>query len=305
MRLLTVVAMCSAAVLVSTVPAQAAKEVPGTARDKMIRGVAKSAPGKADSLKITKRGKVTFDATFRNIVTADNILAVRSSIAPKWGLLAIAAVGNQGYQRTYLVKRTRGSWRAVFSATRGSENIQICKFAKPATPVALDLGFSDLGLSGERCKHKRSRFTLVRQMTSAELSSVRTMVEWRWDTGGLQPGPVQPRVTDRWISNSNCKWDGLGSAVTEARGEVSKINPRWGAVDVGCMGSACYDATQYLVRRSGRTGAFTRVPAHVLASWSSRSDLCTRNRNWAVPAAVRVSLEFCSPFPSEIRSVFR
>lgn len=306
MRALPVVAICSLALVVLVEAATAAERLGKSGQNDMVRDVAQSGPGKDVALRITKRGKVTFDATFRNIVTADNVLAIRSSIAPKWGMLAVAAVGPSGYQRTFLVKRKRGNWKALFGASRGSENLGICKLKNPSTPIALDLGFSDAGTWGQRCRHPRKRTSLVRRMTSAELKSVRDMVETRWVGAVRRPGPVQPKVTDDLISNSNCLWDGSEfSRVDRARGEVSKANPRWGAVDVGCMAGAGYTVTQYLVGRSGRTGAFTAVPAHVLASWSQSPSICDEPRKWSVPASSRVALEFCSPFPSVIASVFR
>jgi len=309
MRLLTVLsvgAISSVVLLASVVPATAAVELGPAKRNDMVRDVARSEPGRETKLRITQRGRVSFDATSRNIVTADNVLAVRSSISPKWGMLSVAAVGSQGYQRTFLVKRKAGRWTARFGAVRGEENLAICRLRAPSTPVSLDLGFSDAGTYGERCAHKRTRASQVRPMTAAELQSVRRMVEWRWEGAQYVPGPVQPAVTDPLVSDSSCEWDGLGTQVGKARGEVAKADPRWGAVDVGCrVGSAGYTVTQYLVRRSGTSGGFTAVPAHVAASWSSYADLCNRERSWPIPAQPRVALEFCSPFPAVIRSVFR
>jgi len=306
MRPLPIVAICSLALLIPVQAANAAERLGKSGQNEMVRNVAQTGPGRDVKLRITAGGKVTFDATFQYIVTANNVLAVRSSIAPKWGMLAVASGDKYAFQRTFLVKRSRGSWKAIFSANRGDENLEICKLKQPNTPIALDLGFSDAGTWGERCKHKRKRTSLVRGMTAPEMRSVRDMVETRWVGAVQEPGPVQPKVTDDLVSNSNCLWDGSStSLVDKAQGEVSKANPRWGAVDVGCIAGPGYNVTQYLVRRSGRTGAFSAVPAHVLASWSSYPSICDESRKWSVPTSSRVALEFCSPFPSVVRSVFR
>jgi hypothetical protein len=62
--------------------------------------------------------------------------------------------------------------------------------------------------------------------------------------------------------------------------------------------------TVLLVSRAGRTGPFTAVLAHTLPSWTVRGSICTEHR-WPVPAAPRAALEFCTPFPAELRGALR
>jgi hypothetical protein len=136
------------------------------------------------------------------------------------------------------------------------------------------------------------------------------LVEWRYadDTGGYDPGPVQPEASE--VQTSDCAWDGRGSAVEAPTGEVSRADPRWAAVTITCVtGSDGFapleNPTLLLVGRSGAGGPFTRVAAHAFTSWSSQSNLCARRAPWPVSPAARVALEFCTPFPWALRAALR
>lgn len=268
----------------------------------MLEATAASPFGRQDRLRVDRRGRVWFDATFRNRVLANRLLAVRSSVNRRYGLAVVARSGPQGYQRSYLLRRKAGSWRVLLGASRGSENDELCELRRPPTVVALDLGFPDVWQRG--CRHKRPRSSLVRRMSAGELASVREMVDWRAVGGDVVPGPVQPRVSDPGVFTSRCYWEG-NAASGRAVGEVAKSDPRWGVVDVGCQGETLL-GTQLLVHRPATSGRFTSVVAHVRASWSLYgSALCEGARRWPIDAAPRVALRFCAPFPDVLDSVFR
>lgn len=67
------------------------------------------------------------------------------------------------------------------------------------------------------------------------------------------------------------------------------------------MGLPLESTTVILVVRAGGSGPFTRVPAHTLPSWSQQDGLCVGDRRCPVSAVARVALEFCTPFPGQLR----
>lgn len=285
--------------------AEAARVAAKPERGALLRAAAASAGGKSVGLLARPNGRATV-APF-GYRTRAAVLAVRSSIARSWALLVVAPNGRPDLRQTFLLQRRLGRWRVWFSASRGSEPDKLCGRSRPGTAIALDLGLSSSTWSG-KCRHPRRRSGLIRPMTAAELASVRAMVEWTLDDSfNWVPGPVQPRASE--VVTSDCAWDGRGQAVPPPYGEVARSNPRWGVAVVYCViGSDGFglleSPTLILVRRGGRTGPFTAVPAHTLPSWSVRGELCW-SRRWPVPAAPRVALEFCTPFPAALSSALR
>lgn len=286
-------------------PATAAVDASKGEKQKMLAAAVASPGGRSVGLRVTKKGRVTMaPLASRGPAT---VLAVRSSVNPAWGLLVALQYGRADLRQSFLMKRSGSRWRVRWSVSRGSEAEAVCATKSPGTAIVLDLGLSSNNW-GEKCRHKRERRSLVRRMSAGEVGSIRRMVEWKWAANGMRPGPVQPEVHD--VFASDCAWDGRGKLVPRPVGEVAKSDPRWGMLWLTCViGSDGFGAlestTVMLVRRSGRSGQFTRVLAHTHPSWSVRGGLCDRNRSWPVPAAPRVALEFCTPFPGKIRDALR
>ncbi len=208
-----------------------------------------------------------------------------------------------------MLERVRGRWRVRLAAYRGSEYDELCRRPRPGAAVAIDLGLTEIGARSS-CRHDRSRKSLVRPMSADELASVRAMVEWSEDVdenGARIRGPVQPEVSE--VSTGSCEWDADPETGTPY-GEVARADPRWGRVVVMCVtGSdgfaALVNQTLLLVGRAGTSGPFTRVAAHTNMSWSSMGNLCATRAGWPIPAAPRVALEFCTPFPYALRGALR
>jgi hypothetical protein len=302
-------ALCLIALAACVPAAQAARPATASERVQMLRAAAASSHGKLIGLRVTGRGRVTV-APFAYRTRA-SVTAARSSIDRSWALLVTAMSTRADARRTFLLKRRSGRWRVEMSASRGSEQAGLCRRARPGTEVALDLGLGDATWPG-RCRHRRPRARLVRRMTAAELASVRAMVEWRFDDYTFEKvaGPVQPRVRESFVRTSDCAWDGRGSVIVPPYGQVSRADPRWGTVIVTCVtgwdGFALLESPSViLVSRSGEKGAFTAVPAHTMPSYSMLGELCTQDRRWPIPAAARVALAFCTPFPAELGYVLR
>jgi hypothetical protein len=286
--------------LAHTAPAEGARTVAAAERTAMAKAAAASPGGVNSRMRVDRRGRVTMRPLAGVERTA--VLAVRSSVDPRWALL-VATPGNRPDLRTtFLMRRGSGQWRVHWSARRGSEADAVCRVRAPGSAVVFDLGLSSDTWSA-RCRYPRNRRTLTRPMTAAEVASVRAMVEWTWESGQYEPGPVQPQVRD--VFASDCRWESSadGSSPT---GTVARINPRWGMLSIQCAiggsdGGALIGDTVMLVGRAAPRGAFTRVLAHTHPAWSVRGGLCTRDRRWPVPDRARVALGFCTPFPSAIR----
>lgn len=292
--------LCLMVWLAQATPAEAARPATTGERAGMLKAAVRSPGGAAVRLRVDRRGRVTMQPLAG--VHRATILAVRSSVDREWALLVATAGNGPDLRQAFLMRRRSGQWRVHWATGRGGEADAVCRTRTPGTPVVLDLGLSSDTWS-RRCRYPRARRALVRPMTAAEIASVRAMVEWTWDTGQLEPGPVQPQVHD--VFASDCHWDDhLGTAAPT--GEVARINPRWGLLSISCTigsegGGALVGDTVMLVARGARQGAFTRVLAHTSPSWSVRGALCGRDIRWPVPARARVALAFCTPFPSAIR----
>lgn len=284
--------------------AEAATTAEPGLRTALLRAASDSPRGAANGMEVDRRGRVRWRMTgSRN--PAD-VLAVRSSVDRTWALAVVSDRFRADARMTFLLERSHPRWRVRLAAARGEEGPALCRRRLPGVAVTIDLGLS----TPLRCRHPRDARKLTRPMDAAELASVRAMVEWRFSdaTGTLEPGPVQPRVHD--VFASDCGWDGRGSAVDPAHGDVSRTDPRWGIVVVTCVtGSNGFalleNPTTLLVGRAGRTGPFTDVPAHTFMTWSSQSGLCRRDLRWPVPAAPRVDLRFCTPFPAALIGALR
>jgi hypothetical protein len=292
-----------------TPSAHAARTATSAERTALLRGAAASSDGDLIGLRVGRGGRAT--AAFApGLRTRTDVLAVRGLIDPSWALLVVAQEGRGDWRRTFVLERVRARWRVRMSASRGSEYVELCRHARPGTAIALDLGLTSLG-GQSRCRHKRSRTSLVRPMDPADLASVRAMVEWHFDPeyGGYAPGPVQPEVSE--VHTSSCDWDGNdGRYATPPSGEVARADARWGAVAVDCVTGTdgfaeLVNRTLLLVGRSGASGAFTRVAAHTMMSWSVQGNLCAMRARSPVPAAPRAALDFCTPFPYAVRSALR
>jgi hypothetical protein len=282
--------------------ADASRLAKPTERMQLLAAAAASPAGEA--IRLTPRRGGNFTLSVDGRIEPGSALAVRSLIDRSWALIVVERKLRSDWRRTYLLERSGGRWRVRLHADIGEEAQALCRIRKPGTAVALDLGLRTPSFG--RCRHRRDGKRLVRPMTKAELSSVRAMVEWRWVGAELVPGPVQPEVAE--VHSSDCAWDGRGQAVEPPYGEVSRADPRWGAVVVTCVtGSDGFalleNPTLILVARAGRGGAFTRALAHTFMSFSLQGDVCSRRPHWPIPAAPRVALDFCMPFPRVLRGL--
>ena len=293
-----------AAALLLAGPAQAATTADPALRTALLRAASDSPRGEATGMSVDRRGHVKWRQTgFR---TPADVLAVRASVDRSWALAVVTDRFRADARMTFLLERTHARWRVRLAASRGEEGPAVCRRRSPGVAVTTDLGLT----TPLRCRHPRDTRRLVRPMDAAELASVRAMVEWRYSdaTGSFEPGPVQPRTHE--VLASDCAWDGRGSVVDPPSGEVSRTDPRWGAVVVTCVtGSDGFglleNPTMLLVGRAGRSGPFTDVPAHTFMTWSMQSGLCRRDLRWPVPAAARVDLRFCTPFPAALVDALR
>lgn len=301
-RMIALAGLAAALALAGT--AEAATTAKRGLRTALLRAASDSRQGEVNGMEVDRRGRVKWRMTgFRN--PAD-VLAVRSSVARSWALAVVSDRYRASARLTFLLERSHARWRVRLAASRGEEGPALCRRRTPGAAVAIDLGLS----TPLRCRHPRDARKLTRPMDAAELASVRAMVEWRYSdaTGNLEPGPVQPGRHE--VFASDCAWDGRGSVVDPPYGEVSRSDPRWGTVVVTCVtGSDGFalleNPTVLLVRRAGRTGPFDDVPAHTFMTWSIQTDLCRRDVRWPVPAAPRVDLRFCTPFPGALVGALR
>lgn len=293
---------------VSVPAASAATDVTGHQRAVLVRAAANSGPGKAVGMRVGRNGRVTIAPT--TIPSPAEVTVVRSLVNRKWALVVAAPSYRPEHRRAFVLKRSGKTWRVKFAADRGEEDQATCRRKQPGAAVAFDLGFNDTTLEG-RCRYKRTRDSLTRPMSSPELASVRAMVEWTQDpeTFNWIPGPVQPARSDV-TSVGSCAWDGGGPLGLVPYGRVSRADPRYGVVYVGCV--VGYDGFSLLeepvlvaVSRGSGAGGFTAVPGMVLPSWSSRSDLCLQDLKWPVPAVARAGLQFCTPYPLALRNALR
>lgn len=290
----------------SLAPAHAAKDVHGPERAKMIRAAANSPAGKRVQLRL-KRGKVSMAPTM--IPGPATAVAFRSEVDPKWAILVATSTSNTSQRRAFVLKRTAGHWRVKFAAGRGEEERALCRSKQPGAAVAFDLGLPD-PVSG-RCRYRRDPLSLSWEMTPAEVPSVRAMVEWTQDPDSFEylPGPVQPARSDI-TSVGSCSWDGAGSLGLVPSGRVSRADPRFGVVYVGCVfGSDGFSLLEtsalVVVKRSGSSGVFTSVPGLVLPRTSPASNLCLQDLAWPIPAVVRAGLGVCTPYPLALRNALR
>ena len=298
-RVLRIALAALAATLALAGTAEAATPAAPGLRTALLRAAADSPRGDANGMEVDRRGRVKWQMTgFRN--PAD-VLAVRSSADRAWALAVVSDRFRADARLTFLLERSHARWRVRLAASRGEEGPALCRRRSPGVAVTIDLGLT----TPFRCRHPRDARKLTHPMDAAELASVRAMVEWRFSatTGNLEPGPVQPRTHE--VFASDCAWDGRGSVVEPPSGEVSRADPRWGTVTVTCVtGSDGFalleNPTTLLVHRVGRAGPFTDVPVHTYMSWSSQSGLCRRDLRWPVPAAPRIDLRFCTPFPAAL-----
>lgn len=288
-----------------TPAAQAAREVGGKERMQLLRAVAASSAGKAVRLRVARSGRVTMAPAF--VPGPAKITSMRSSVDRTWAVLVATPKSNRALRSTFVLKRANGKWRVKLSAGRGEEGAAMCRRKKPGAAVAFDLGFPDTTLD-DRCRHRRTFRSLTRPMTAGEVGSVRSMVEWTQDpdTFEMIPGPVQPARSDV-KSVSSCSWNGGGALGLVPSGRVSRADPRWGVVYVGCVvgsdgSSLMENAVLTLVRRSGGGGAFTSVPGMVLPSRSPLGDLCLQDLKWPVSPFARAGLDFCMPYPLALRN---
>lgn len=288
-----------------TPSAQAAREVSGKERSQLLRAVAASSAGEDVRLRVSRSGRVTMAPAFAP--SAAKVVSVRSSVDRNWAALVATPKSNPALRTTFVLTRANGQWRVKLSAGRGDEGAAMCRVKKPSAAVAFDLGFPDTSLE-DGCRHRRTFRSVTRPMTAGEVASVRSMVEWTQDpdTFEMIPGPVQPTRSDV-RSVSSCSWNGGGALGLVPTGRVSRADPRWGVVYVGCVvGSDGFslmeNAVQVLVGRSAGSGAFTSVPGMVLPSRSPLSDLCLQDLKWPVSPAARADLDFCLPYPLALRN---
>ena len=113
---------------------------------------------------------------------------------------------------------------------------------------------------------------------------------------------TSPKEPDFSEIVGDCDWEQKGVYGFAPSGRVSKTDPRFGVLNIGCItgsvdGIAALNATDPLVSRAGKSGPFTNLMAHVIPGGSQQAGACATDRRWPIPAAARVSLRFCLPFP--------
>jgi len=286
--------------LVAAVPASA-REATKSERLALLRAIAKSPQGRDHQVTVTRTGATSFTpVSYR---TRARVTASRSSVNGGWATVELRSATRYDQALTFMMRRTASGWRTHWAARVGvdAENA-LCRSATPGTLISLDLGYDVTGV--RPCRYPRNRLKLVRPMNAAELGSVRSMVEWTWQTqetpdgttSGFFPGPTQPAWVEPSVSTVSCEWDGNPRTGEPLTGEVSVNDPRWGVVKVLCRTgsdgfSDLYSPTMILVQRAGRTGAFTVPHGHAR---EYRSD--ATGRRWAIPAASRAALRWAWPY---------
>lgn len=283
-------------------PVHAAVEPPVPQQRKVLRAVAKVAPSYAG---ISVRGsKVTMQLSgirYRNVRHG----VFRSAVDRKYFRVDLVPRPTEAYV-AIVEKRPRGYVLRAWD-TRWDMIDTLCKQKNPSTAVVYDLGLDpvDRLSAGHRCRQSRDIGTLRTPMSPAEIAGLRAAYEQYLDPETFEMRTVkQPEFSE---VTANCDWEKQGPNGFAPYGWVSKADPRFGLLRIGCItgsvdGVAAFNVTDLLVSRPGRSGEFTELLAHVRPGSSPQTGACATDRRWPVGPAARVSLQFCLPYPYALRT---
>lgn len=289
------------AALAAAPPAHAATEPSSPQQRQVLRAVAKVAPSYA---RISVRGKkVTMllgGIRYKNVRHG----VFRSGVDRRYFRVDLVPRPTEAY--VAIVEKRRGRYALRAWDTRWDMIDTLCKQRKPSTAVVYDLGLDPVDrLSAGRCRYPRALDTLRTRMSAGEIAGLRAVYEPYLDPETFELRTVkQPAF---WEVGSNCDWEKSGPNGFAPYGWVSKADPRFGLLRIGCItgsvdGVPAFNVTDLLVSRPGRSGEFTNLLAHVRPGYSPQTGACATDRRWPVGPAARVSLQFCLPYPFALRT---
>lgn len=289
--------------------ASAATQLSPKAQTTAIRSLA-SQPHVKRTTKLRVSGNKVSITQLGVTYTAQEVGAFRSSIDAKYSRIDLVANGTR-LRLTALVKKSGGKRKVLYWGQRFDIIDYLCRTRSPNTLIVSDLGLGPVAkgaYGAKRCKNPRELNSTTSAMSTGEVEAIRAMYE---PVFGEQPdggfGLASPVEPDFKEPSASCDWNGALTAAPTGR--VAKSDPRFGVLHIACItgsvnGIAAYGNTDLLVSRSGSSGSFTRLLAHVKPAWSPQAWECLQNRKWPVPAAPRTALDFCSPYPAIIRTTF-
>lgn len=296
------IAVAVASAAVATPPASAAIEQHGKQEQRVLEAVARTAPDYASirirgpKLTMTLGGlryKNVRHAVFRSGV---NKRFYRVDLVPRQSEAYVAVVEKRG--RKYALRAWDTRWDLAST---------LCKRKKPPTAVVYDLALDpvDRFSANGRCRNSRKPDSLSRPMSSEEIAGIRADYERAENPDTFEY--TSRKEPDFSEIVGDCDWEKKGEYGFAPSGRVSKTDRRFGVLQIGCItgsvdGIAALNATDLLVSRSGNSGPFTNLVAHVIPGWSRLVGACATDRRWPIPAAARVSLQFCLPFPYALRN---
>lgn len=287
---------------VAVPPASAAIEKHGKQEQRVLKAVARSAPSYA-SIKV-RGAKVSMTLgglRYSNVRHG----VFRSGVNEKFYRVDLVPRGVEPYVAVVEKQGSKYALRAW--DTRWDMAEALCKRKKPTTAVVYDLALApvDRFSSDGRCRNPRKPDSMYRKMNAEEIASLRAAYERVLDPDTFEyNSATKPDFSE---VSTDCDWEKKGEYGFEPYGRVSKTNPRFGLLRIGCItgsvdGIAALNVTDLLVSRPGNSGPFTNLLAHVIPGSSPQSGACATDRKWPIPYPTRVSLQFCLPFPFAIRS---
>lgn len=289
------------AAAVTASPAHAAIEEPAKQQRKVLRAVAKAAPSYAGisvrGKKVTMRvGGLRYSNVRHGVFRSGvNRTFFRVDLVPRPQEAYVAILEKRGGR--YVLRAWDTRWDMVDT---------LCKQKKPPTAVVYDLGLDPVDrFSAGRCRHPRDIDALRTPMSAGEIAGLRAAYEPYFDPDTFELRTVkQPSFSE---VSTNCDWEELGPNGFAPYGWVSKADPRFGLLRIGCItgtvdGVPAFNVTDLLVSRAGRSGEFTNLLAHVRPGSSPQTGACGTDRRWPIGPAARVSLQFCLPYPFALRT---
>lgn len=302
MTSLAVLAAALFGVAVAVSPASAAIDKHGKQEKRVLKAVARLAPSYAgikvrgSKVSMTLSGLRYSNVRHGVFRSGVNKKFYRVDLVPREAEPYVAVVQKRGQ------KFVLRAWD-----TRWDMADTLCKRKRPTTAVVYDLALDpvDRLSSDGRCRHPRNPSSMTRAMNAAEIASLRAAYERVLDPDTFEyRSSKEPDFSE---VSSSCDWEEQGQYSFEPYGRVSKTDPRFALLHIGCItgsvdGVAALNVTDLLVSRSGKSGPFSNLLAHVIPGSSPMSSACATDRTWPIPYATRVSLEFCLPFPVAIRN---